>query len=114
MGPHPLSPKMQTMLKLVRDNQAEARQHGKTSEEWRDAKVVIFSQHKEAILHASVVLKNAGIGHARIVRGDRAAEQQQAVRRFNEDRGCICFLLHAGQAAAGQVASYPQSRLAVH
>jgi hypothetical protein len=58
---------------------------------------------KEAVLHASCVLDNEGIGYARVVKGDAPEDQHQAVRRFNEsgDMECSVFLLHAGQAAAG-------------
>jgi len=63
--------------------------------------VVVFSHHKDAILHASDVLHDAGISHVRIVSGDKAGEQQSAVFQFNNDPNCQAFLLHAGQGAAG-------------
>ena len=66
-------------------------------------KAVVFSQHKGAVLHASAVLRENGIGHVRIVSGSTSEENHSAVRRFNEDRLCRVFLLQAGQAAAGQL-----------
>jgi len=64
-------------------------------------KVVVFSQHKSAILHAAKVIESAGIRCVRIVKGDRADRLQEAVQTFNVDRGCTVLLLHAGPAASG-------------
>ena len=63
----------------------------------------MFSQIKDAILHASHVLDREGIRHARVVKGDPPHAQHEAVRTFNEAAASDCgvFLLHAGQAAAG-------------
>eukprot|EP00940_MAST-03C_sp_MAST-3C-sp2_P002197 g2197.t1 len=82
-----LSPKMRALVRLVREVDPE--------------KVVVFSQLKAGVLHASEILKAEGIGHVRIVAGDRVSEQEIAVQSFNVDPSVRVFVLHAGQAAAG-------------
>jgi len=67
----------------------------------KGSKVVVFSQHKNAILHAAKVIESAGIRCVRIVKGDRAERLQEAVQTFNVDQGCTVLLLHAGPAASG-------------
>ena len=66
-------------------------------------KAVVFTQHKQAVLHLSRVFcePGVGIGHVKIVGGDPQAAQERAVKLFNEDADVSVFLLHAGQAAAG-------------
>ena len=91
------SPKMQAMLAEVRRCMQS---------EGGGEKIVVFSQHREAIMHASAVLDKEGIKHARIAPNDKDANHgrpAEAIARFNSEpvSGCAVFLLHAGHAAAG-------------
>lgn len=108
------SPKVALLLELIRNGIVQA----KTA---ADAKVVVFSQSPQALLHVSCVLEVEGIGHARIIRGDKPRRMSGcerdtqgekvcqgvdvgfsgAVHRFNSDDKCYVFLLHASTAAAG-------------
>ena len=49
-------------------------------------KAVVFSQHKQGVLHLSRVFSEprVNIGHVKIVGGDSQSSQEQAVKQFNE------------------------------
>jgi len=64
-------------------------------------KAVVFSQHRQGVLHLSRVFAEPriNIGHVKIVGGDTQASQEQAVKTFNEQasvsgacrsRGLLC------------------------
>jgi len=59
-------------------------------------KAVVFSQHKQAVLHLSKVFADnrVKIGHVKIVAGDALASQEEAVKQFIEEpsiSGRICM-----------------------
>ena len=64
-------------------------------------KAVVFSQNRAAIAHVATILKQERIGCVKIVRGDMAKAQTEAVQKWNVDPTIPIFLLHAGTAAAG-------------
>jgi len=85
------SPKMRALVEQIR----------LVSRKEKNSKIVVFSQLKQAILHAFCVLNSANIKCVRIVKGDRAEFLLSAVHTFNTNPNCTVLLLHAGPAASG-------------
>jgi len=65
------------------------------------SKAVVFARHRATIGHAERVLRDQGIGHVLIYKGQSAKNQEDAVAKFYNDPATTVFVLHAGAAAAG-------------
>ena len=87
------SPKMAVLLQILFQGQADARARG---EEFA-GKVVVFSQHRAAVLHCATVLKENGVHCVSIVPGDTQTNQSRAIETFHQDPSCQVFVLHAGR-----------------
>ena len=92
-GPLRASPKMTVLLQMLFQGQADARARG---EEFA-RKVVVFSQHRAAVLHCAAVLKENGVRCVYIVPGDTQENQSCAIDIFHDDPSCQVFVLHAGR-----------------
>ena len=92
-GPLRASPKMTVLLQMLFQGQADARARG----EQFAGKVVVFSQHRAAVLHCAAVLKENGVRCVHIVPGQAQENQSQAIKVFHEDPSCQAFVLHAGR-----------------
>ena len=92
-GPLQASPKMMVLLQVLAEGQMDARVRGEKFAE----KVVVFSQHRAAVLHCVAVLKENGVRCVYIVPGDTQKNHSRAIESFHEDPSCRVFVLHAGR-----------------
>ena len=92
-GPLRASPKMTMLLQILLSSKLEAKARGAAYAD----KVVVFSQHRSAVLHCAAVLKENGVRCVYIVPGDTQANQSNAIDVFHQDPSCQVFVLHAGR-----------------
>ena len=92
-GPRRASPKMTMLLQILLSSKLEAKARG----ELHADKVVVFSQHRAAVLHCAAVLKENGVHCVYIVPGDTQENQSNAIDVFHQDPSCQVFVLHAGR-----------------
>ena len=92
-GPLRASPKLTALLQILSSLQMDAKARGQKFAE----KVVVFSQHRSAVLHCAAVLKENGVNCVYIVPGQSQENQSHFINIFHREPSYQVFVLHAGR-----------------